>query len=345
MPWLPILLASAAFGREVVLRNDEAWYDRFGEDDPVVWLEYPECAVAVLTPDPEDYPLRVDQILVFLGSSLGNQDREITLLTLAMHVLDEGEDPRIMGYSEWDWPETAFYVTVSSEYFNGLDLDDPASGIYPLTLDQGRLAVFVCAPDPSWEYVWPCVTEGEDCSGLVVEGSSPGEGSWIVSGSEVVPLAEVGVEGAWVIRAVGEGPELDDTGAPADTGEPATLDLQKVRPRRAPQGQAALLTLTGSGFAEGVKATIGGLDVGGLVRVSGETLEGRSPSALPAGEHVVVAINPDGTSDLLPGGFHVIAPRPRTWCGCASGGPAALGLVLFAPLWLRRRRTARSVAG
>ncbi len=222
MFWM--FLISLALGREVVLRNDQAWDDSYGEADEVVWLEFPQCAVAVLVPEPEDLPLEIHTVLVYLGSSLGNQDRQTTMVTMAMQVLEDGEEPRLMGYNDWDWPETAFYVTVSSENYNALNLDDAASGIYPLTLDHGRLAVFVCAPDPHWEgsYVWPCDDPAGDCSGLVVETGSPSEGSWVVNpGPEAEPIESLGVEGAWVIRAVGEGEGTVDSGDSGlrETGE------------------------------------------------------------------------------------------------------------------------------
>jgi hypothetical protein len=231
------LLIPLAMGREVLLRNDQAWDDRYDEADEVVHLTYPQCAVSVLEPEPEQLPITVHTVLVYLGSSLGNQDRQSTMLTMAMQVLEEGEEPRVMGYNDWDWPETAFYVTVSSENYNALYLDDGASGIYPLVLDHGRLAVFVCAPDPDWEggYAWPCEVEGEDCSGLVVETGSPSEGSWVVTtGPEAEPIEVLGVQGAWVIRALGEtehrldsgdtaGPEPGETASP-DTSDPGESD-------------------------------------------------------------------------------------------------------------------------
>ena len=222
MLWMVLL--PLAFGREVVLRNDQAWDDSYDEADEVVWLGYPACAVAVLEPEPDDLPIRVHTVQVYLGSSQGNQDRRNTMLTLAMQVLEPDEDPRLMGYNDWDWPETAFYVTVSSENYNALGLDDGAAGIYPFTLEAGRLAVFVCAPDPHWDgqYSWPCETEGDDCSGLVVETGSPSEGSWIVPvGPAAEPIGSIGVEGAWVIRAVGETDHaLDSDPEEVETDDP-----------------------------------------------------------------------------------------------------------------------------
>jgi len=217
-----MILLPLAAGREVVLRNDQAWDDSYDEQDRVVHLEYPACAVAVLEAEPDDLPVTIHTVQVYLGSSHGNQDRQNTMLTMAMQVLGEGEDPTLVGYNDWDWPETAFYVTVSSEHYNGLSLDDAGSGIYPLVLEQERLAVFVCAPDPHWEgqYVWPCDAE-DDCAGLVVETGSPSEGSWVVeSGPAAEPITSLGVDGAWVIRAVGETERRIDTAEPVDSAAP-----------------------------------------------------------------------------------------------------------------------------
>ncbi len=349
MLWLTLL--PFAFAREVVLRNDQAWDDSFGEEDRVVWLAYPACAVAVLEPEPEDYPLEVHTVLVYLGSSLGNQDRQSTMLTMSMQVLEEGEEPRLVGYNDWDWPETAFYVTVSSEYLNGLYLDDPGAGIYPLTIDHGRLAVFVCAPDPSWEgqYVWPCESEGEDCSGLVVETGSPSAGSWIVThGAQAQPITSLGVEGAWVIRALAEGPELDTGGGdsglqdtdsePQDTDpDPPTLSVDAVVPSQADLGQSVDITIQGEAIPEGSQVSIGGLWVSDIVRISDTELQGRSPAALPEGLHDVVLVTQAGESAGLPGGFLVVSHAAGP-CGCgapAAGSPWAL---LLTPLWWRRRR-------
>lgn len=339
-----LLLLPMVLGREVVLRNEQALDDRFDEADEVVHLDYPACAVAVLEPAPEDLPLTVHTVQVFLGSSLGNQDRQITLLTMGMQVLQEGEPPRLPGYADWDWPEAAFYVTVSSEYLNGLSLDDPAAGLYPYTLHEGRLAVFVCTPDPSWEhgYDWPC-EDAEDCSGLVVETGSPSDGSWIVpSGPDAEPITSLGIEGAWVIRAVGEAPGPDDTGEPT----PA-LALDGVEPSWATLGDTVALALHGEGFDEGLEATIGGLPVGSLVVEDGGTATGRSPSGLPVGWHDVVLTSADGAQATLLEAFEVraLAEEEPVGCGCGVGSiPAGGWLALLAPLWLRRRRDQSRVA-
>ena len=337
-----LLLLPLCLGREVVLRNDQALDDSFDEADEVVWFDYPECAVAVLEADPDDLPLEVHTVQVYLGSLTGSQDRQTTMLTMAMHVLEEGEEPRLMGLADWDWPETAFWVTVSSDHLNALNLDDGDAGIYPFTLEEERLAVFVCAPDFHWKHgvAWPCETQGEDCSGLVVETGSSGEGSWwIESGPEALPISELGIEGAWVIRALGEAEGEDD---PADTGE-VTLGLDAVQPAQAPLGQALELTITGQGFEDGAAATIGGLALADLTWADAATMTGRSPSGLPVGDHDLVVVNPDGESALLEEGFAVVQDEDEETggCGCGGGGGAGFVLMFVGALTAtaRRRRT------
>lgn len=335
MFWM--FLIPLCFGREVLLRNDLALDDSFDEADEVVWLEYPQCAVAVLEAAPEDLPLEIHTVHVYLGSLTGSQDRQTTMLTLAMHVLDEGEDPRLMGLADWDWPETAFWVTVSSENLNALYLDDGEAGIYPFTLSSERLAVFVCTPDTQWKHgtAWPCETEGEDCSGLVVETGSPSEGSWWIDASpEALPMADLGVEGAWVIRALGEAEGPDDTGQVA-------LGLDALDPSQALLGQVEDVTLSGQGFQDGAAVSIGGLALADLTWVDEATLTGRSPSGLPVGEHDVVVNNPDGESALLEEGFAVVEGEDLEPGGCGCGGASgggALAVLVSALCGLVRRR-------
>lgn len=351
------ILLPTVHAREVVLQNDQAWDDTYDASDEVVHLDFPECAATVLEPSAKDLPLTIDSILVYLGSNLGNQDRQIVVLTLAMQVLEEGEDPRLMGYTDWTWPETAFWVTVSSEYYNALNLDDPDSGIYPLTLTEGRLAVFICTADPEWKSAgdWPCTTEGKDCSGVVVETSSPSEGSWFYNGLETVPLAEAtGTSGAWVIRAVGQ-----------TAGSDTALVLSSILPNEAPLGEVVDVTLTGENFEKGVTATIGGLEIASLIG-DDTTLEGRSPSGLPAGAHDLVVHNPDGESAILEEAFLVVVESDsaetedsktdseddeesdrdgdeKKGCGCAISGARDLELLpLLGALLLLRRRGSRT---
>jgi hypothetical protein len=358
-PFLFHFLFHFAVAEEIILRNDQALDDAFGGDDEVLFLEFPECAVTVLEAEPKDLPLEIDTVLVYLGSILGNQDREITMLTMAMEELGEGEDPRIMGYSEWDWPETAFWVTVSSEYFNALNLQDPDNGIYSYTMEGTRLAVFVCAPDPDWDdETWPCFEEGVDCSGIVVETASPSEGSWLSNSLGTHRLSDLGTEGAWVIRATGTNEHGDDTGLD-DTGDLASNPaLLSITPETALVGEAVDFLLQGEEFEPGMQVTIGSLVVTAPELVDDRNFRGRSPSSLPAGLHDVMVTNLDGGTATLDGAFlvtahdegdehvdegdeHVDEAKGGTPCGCGSA-PTPFWLVFLAPAWLRRRNTLRT---
>ena len=124
-----LLLSSPASAEEVVLRNDTAFDDTFGADDNVAWLEFPECAISVLTPDPQDLPLTIDAIQFFFGSSLGNQDGRDTLVQLGIQKLGAAETPT--GPGNWAWGEEAFTATVSSSYLNVLGPTAPATGSSP----------------------------------------------------------------------------------------------------------------------------------------------------------------------------------------------------------------------
>jgi hypothetical protein len=75
-----VLLVQLALAEEVVLRNDTA-DDTFDTSDYVAWLAYGECAVVVFDPAPEDYALAIHTVQVFLGSSQGNQDHDVTFPT------------------------------------------------------------------------------------------------------------------------------------------------------------------------------------------------------------------------------------------------------------------------
>ncbi|MEC7946365.1 MAG: hypothetical protein VX265_02290, partial [Myxococcota bacterium] len=119
---LPLLFTTTpAHADEVVLRNDSAYDDTFDSSDSVAWLEFPECAITVLTPDPADLPLTIDTVQFLFGSSYGNQDGRTTLVQLGIQQLGPAETPT--GPGNWAWGEEAFTVTVSSNQLNTLSLD------------------------------------------------------------------------------------------------------------------------------------------------------------------------------------------------------------------------------
>ena len=294
-----LLLAPLARAEEVVLRNDTAYDDGFGPGDHVAWLGYPECAGVVLDPPPEAYPLVLHTVQVFLGSSLGNQDHAITHLTMGIYVLEEGEAMRLPGWKEWAVPEAPFQVTVASDQLNALSLDDPEQGLYPLTVESGDVAIWVCAPDPDDSELpgqWPYADLATDTSGLVIDSDAPSGGSWVSDGDGVHALSELGAEGSWVIRAV----------SGYDVAVP--LAVTAVSPATAELGRAAEVTVTGAGFDAATVATIGGLALSAAATVDADHLAGRSPSGLPVGVHDVMVTGADGASATLVKAFTVTEP-------------------------------------
>lgn len=173
----PLLLAAApAFADEVVLRNDSAYDDTFDTSDNVAWLAFPECAISVLTPDPEDLPLTIDTVQFYFGSSQGNQDGQDTLVQLGIQVLGAAETPT--GPGNWAWGEEAFTATVSSTQLNTLNLDSPGEGLYPVDLTEGRIAVWICPPDPTTGEGWP-TAGATDTSGIVIDTGSTNAGNYL----------------------------------------------------------------------------------------------------------------------------------------------------------------------
>ncbi|MDP2308066.1 MAG: IPT/TIG domain-containing protein [Pseudomonadota bacterium] len=335
---------SVALATQVVLRNDTNTADTYDSSDQVAWLEYPECAVTVLTADAADLPLAIDFVYVYLGSNTGNQDGTETLTEVSLQILADGEDP---SSSHMEWGPEAFYVNISSEYILELPLVDEANGLYALDYTSGRVAVWVCTPDPETGYSWPRTSE-RDTSGIVIDTSSPSAGNWLYYGSEVLPLSGF-VAGSWIIRAAageGSGSGGDDTGGDTDGGDDTDdtddgpVSIASVTPSTAKEGEAVSIAILGEGFEAGSTVFIGGLAVSN-VQLSGDTaLSGTSPSSLSAGTHDVLVNTPSGASDTLEGGFTVEGGG----CGCSSGAGAwgLAGIVLAAGFAGRRRRVSPS---
>ena len=78
------MLANAS---QVVLQNDVEYADSYSASDQVTWLAYPDCAIAVLTPDAADYPIDITSV-VFLGSSTGSQSG-VTTATVGLQFEDD----------------------------------------------------------------------------------------------------------------------------------------------------------------------------------------------------------------------------------------------------------------
>ncbi|MFZ5481577.1 MAG: IPT/TIG domain-containing protein [Myxococcota bacterium] len=339
-----MFLAAAAFA-SVVVRNDTNYDDTYDQSDGVLWMEYPECAIAVLEADADDLPLEIDSLQIYFGSSTGNDDGTDTLAEVGLQVLADGEDPNP---THFEWGPEGFYVTVSSTDLNVLYLEDEENGLYALDYTEGRIAVWFCPPDPTTGEAWP--REGRDQTGVVFDTDSPSAGNWVSDSSgSVYPAAEIGVTGSFIIRAVdldagggggggddtGGGGGGDDTGDGGGGGDDAGLSLTSITPADASEGETVDVTVLGTGIEEGATVFIGGLAASSVAFVSDTAVTAKSPSALPVGTHDVVLNNPDGGSATLTGSFTV-----HGGCGC-GGVPGAPFALAIAVAWaLPRRRQA-----
>ena len=103
------LLTALSYAQDVTLQNDTAINNSFGLSDMVAWLEYPECVVSVLTPDPSDLPLDIHTVQIYLGSQFGTLDNISTSVMMGIQQLDLSETPS--GYGNWAWPISVFTTT------------------------------------------------------------------------------------------------------------------------------------------------------------------------------------------------------------------------------------------
>lgn len=144
--------------------------------------------------------------------------------------------------------------------------------------------------------------------------------------------------------------EPDDTEGDADTDadsdtDTGPIELYAISPASAPEGEAVNVVLSGAGFVTGAAAHIGGVSLTGTEVQADGTVSGRTPTSLPAGEHDVEVVNPDGTSAYIASAFTVEGEEEKEagLCGCAASpitgfGGALLGLLALVPLALVRRR-------
>lgn len=374
MFWLTL---NSAFAEEIILSNDNG-SDSFAFPDWVAWLEYPECAISVLSPDPTDYPFDIQSIRFFLASSLGNQDGTQVFATLGIQILSPGVAPN--GYGNWAWGPENYSVTVSSQAINDLSLDDPANNLFPLSVSTGDIAVWICPPDPSTGYDWP-QSSLIDSSGIVIQSAAPSAGNYLYDNNVVTTLQSNGASGSWIIRAVTETqsqpepasepstePSMEPSSEPATepavepSAEPATepsddtaeepflLEVYSIMPDLVSEGDSEAFTITGDGFAAGLQISFGGM-LASQVELAGTTAAtGKSPSALPVGTHDVTVILANGDQSTLNDAFTVEADSgsgqnassPKG--GCATlprNAPQHLATSLLILLGTLRRRKAK----
>ncbi len=336
-----LLFTTLAFAGETLLRNDTNTSDEYDGSDQVAWLEFPECAVSVLTADPADLPMDVGMLYVYLGSNTGNQDGSATLAEVGVQLLETGAEPTNGAMA---WGPEAFSVTVSSQGLNSLSLVDAEAGWSALRYESGSIAVWVCPPDPETGESWPR-TSAKDTSGIVIDTESPSAGNYLWAGGDMSALSKY-VAGSWIIRAGPEGGGDADTDTDTDTDtdsdsdtdtdtdtDSSLLSVSSITPAEAVVGEAVAVAILGTGFEEGLQVYIGGLSVSSL-SLSGDTaIAATSPSALPAGVHDLVVQLPGGGSSTLQGAFTVT----EAGCGCTNGGASAWLFVAGLALLARRR--------
>ena len=372
-------LIASAQADEIILRNDNNYSDSYDTSDSVVWLEFPECAVSVLTPDEDELPLEIHTIRVYMGSSQGNQDGQDAMVVLGIQALGVDEEPG--GRGDWAWSEEAFYVTISSSTINELSLDNAAEGLFPYTIESGRIAVWVCAPDPDWGFDWP-MSNAVDTSGIVMDRSSPSDGTWLYWNFQMHRMSDLGYSGSWIIRAIageGSGGSSGDSSGSSDSGEGGHsggsgdgsdgggsgsgsggvdtaeggtdtgdepiegLAVFTVAPNSSLLGEGVPIAVVGQNFDTNASLTIGGLPASNVMVSGDSAITATSPSGLPVGNHDVMVTNPDGNTATLSQGFEV---HDGSGCGCSSTSTSTAwgSWLIFGLMALIRRRSADSDA-
>jgi hypothetical protein len=141
----------------------------------------------------------------------------------------------------------------------------------------------------------------------------------------------------------------------------AAPTLRAVAPASGPDSGGTVITVTGTGFADGVSVSVGGGAATDIVLVSSELLRAKVP-AHAAGPGDVTVTNDDGQSATLAGAFTWVAepdgqvgvvsdggtlggppdagtgPTTPTGCGCSSLEGSVLAFAALGLLLRRRRR-------
>ncbi|MBM4378064.1 MAG: IPT/TIG domain-containing protein, partial [Deltaproteobacteria bacterium] len=115
----------------------------------------------------------------------------------------------------------------------------------------------------------------------------------------------------------------EDGGTAADAGP--SLKVSSVTPATGPAGGGTALTVTGSGFADGVALFLGDKAAAEVVRVGENRLTAKSPPASVAGVAVDVrVVAADGTEAVLPAAFQYDAAPGITEAVLGTQLPAVL---------------------
>jgi hypothetical protein len=318
-------LVGKALAGDVVLRNDTSYDDTYTPgQDVVVNLAFPECAVAVLTPDAGDLPLAITTIDLLYASGNGTHQGDLVYADVGLELVPKGGAPT---GAFFDWGPETFVLTVANDSLNELDIDDAYSGWNALWMTDGSVAVHVCTPDPASGEAWPMGT------GVMVDTNSPDEGNWMYTAGDYSEIADLGIPGSWIIRAsTGAGGGGGDTGGNGDGGggddsgqvtDGPTID--SVVPASTTAGTAEPVAVIGEGLSGVTAIYFGGLPGSALTVSSDTTVQVTSPSGLPVGVHEVMVELDDGSTATLSSAFTVSAEQDIATidsgaggCGCAT---------------------------
>jgi MYXO-CTERM domain-containing protein len=249
--------------------------------------------------------------------------------------------------------ETYIALNSSTTSISRLEMatSDWITGLPPFEFDGENFAVVVCIDDlgePTGPSTYPQIARDND-------GNTHNDRNWIydVDGNYVRSINYL-VMGDWLMRvnvetaAAPSGDADTDTDADSDVdadndtdSDVDVLALGQITPSTMVVGEAVDVVLLGSGFTADVEVNIGGLSLTGLDVLNSETIDGRVPSAIPAGIHDVEVQIPGGDSVVLEGAFEVTdgSVGETASCGCTSNSAAAGWLALgLAGLIVRRRR-------
>lgn len=124
---------------------------------------------------------------------------------------------------------------------------------------------------------------------------------------------------------------------PSSTAVPST-----IRPATGSASGGTLVTVTGSDFAPGAVARVGGVTLSGMARLDSGTIVGTTRSR-PAGVVDVEVINPGAAPALLPGAYTYTAPPAEPDLTLTVSGPVGTDLLLeWAPTGQARFAVFRS---
>ncbi|MFH1467516.1 MAG: hypothetical protein ABIO70_24235 [Pseudomonadota bacterium] len=283
-----------------------------------------ECWGVVYVPQATDYPFNLAYADTLVGGSSGSEFfgidvYQVTTSSMSGTLLGSG----------------AVQITGSQESFSRIDFSEAIEDVLP-SIDSGNVAVSVCL-DGFGGY--PAIAR--DTDGMahadrnwVYAGVGGGAYSWFQSN-------QFGLTGDWIQRLCIEGANISGDGCEGDAdadgdadgdtdtdsdadADPGSFWVESITPDHADPGVPIDVYIKGGGFAEGIGAYIGGLAVSGIEVLDENTLEGRTPSALPEGVHDV-EVQLGGENDLIEAAFTVGG------CGGCSAGGGVGGLLLLIP--------------